>query len=215
MLKKLRNEFATVFFILATTAVCLFLLLKNNNKVNQYVYSETIPDLSLPSPTLTPAPVAQIETTVMDSPDGTKTLLMKKKRAVGIFTYSIFVSDKPGGLEKSIYKKTENTTHKIIFPYNAWSPDNIHFFLRDSTPDRDGYYVFPASGQPFAGNTPFIDIQKLFLEKVTRYTLADVTGWAAPNLLIVNTKTPEGEQGPSFWFDVPNQSFIQLSTRFY
>jgi hypothetical protein len=220
MLLILKKEKITIFFIILGTVLSLLILSQHNNKVNQSVFSQTIPSLPTATPTLTLTPIptaippAPIETTKMDSPDGSKTLIMQKQPTASTTDYSFLISNQSDNSEKSVLTKKENAANNITIPYNSWSPDNVYFFLKESTPGLTNYYVSHTSGQTFPGNSQSINIQDLFVKKITQYTLAEITGWAAPNLLIVNTKTTQGEQGPSFWFDLPSQSFIQLSTRF-
>ena len=57
-------------------------------------------------------------------------------------------------------------------------------------------------------------MEELFAQKYADYKITDVTGWAAPTLLVVNTDKLDGTVGPSFWFDVASLSFTRLSTRF-
>jgi hypothetical protein len=53
-----------------------------------------------------------------------------------------------------------------------------------------------------------MEISELFYAKYSEYKITDITGWAAPNLLIVNTDDVNSEEGPSFWFDVSSKTFI-------
>jgi hypothetical protein len=90
----------------------------------------------------------------------------------------------------------------------------VYFFLKEKTPHEEDYLVFRSSGELFSDDARALSVQQLFREKVKGYTIEDVTGWADPTLLVVNTKTVDGDTKVSFWFDVPNQTFIQLGTYF-
>ena len=75
--------------------------------------------------------------------------------------------------------------------------------------------MLSVSGQPFSDNMSSLNIQELFVEKINGYNISDITGWAAPNLILVNAQAKEGDNKVSFWFDVTSQSFIQLGTYFH
>src|SRR5260221_1567149 len=98
-------------------------------------------------------------------------------------------------------------------PFNTWAPDNQHFLIREQTACDAGTLVFRAGGEPFADGNAFLDVTPLFDLKKSGYNVREVTGWAAPTLLIVNTKpTNQSPVGPSFWFDISRKSVIRLST---
>ena len=188
----------TIFFIFIITFITLFVFILSNNKKSQ-----TITTSAATPPIITPI---QVETvSVMDSPEGSKTLTIDG---------SLFVSSNPDGQKINIFKKEEIGALKLEIPYNTWSPDNVYIFLKLKTSPVDDYLVFQSSGDLFPNNLPYVSIQELFKINVPDYTIEDVTGWAAPNLLIVNTKANESDEKVSFWFDVPSQSFIQLGTYF-
>jgi len=177
-----------------------------------HVFSAALPVLPTLAPTTVPPEPVQI--VPIDSPDGLKTLTMKKQKTNDNTTYSFLTSAKSDATEQLIFNKTENSSQDISVPYNTWSPDDAFVFLKESTPTIDNYYVLHTSGESFPDGSQYLNIQDLFKKQLSNYTLTDVTGWAAPDLLIVNTKTDQGQQGPSFWFTVSSQSFLQLGTYF-
>ena len=211
----LKNVSKTVFFIVLATGITLFALMQRKNHLaTRKVFSQTIilPTFVIPTPTLlipvaTPLQTTPLETSTMDSPDGTKTLTMIKRQINDLASYFFYTDG------KLIFKKTESLTQSFSIPYNTWSPDNVYVFLKEITPSVNNYYVFYASGEPFPDNVQ-VNLQDLFSQKFPDYTIMDVTGWAAPNLIILNTKTKQEGRDVSFWFDVPSLSFIQLSTYF-
>ena len=177
-----------IFFILIVTIISLFFLVQRNNKRSEPVNSSAAP------PIITPV---QIETTnVMDSPDGSLKLILEEKNGL----QTIFVTTIPEGQKVQIYKK-ETAGHKLEIPYNTWSPDNIYFFLK-------------SSGNIFASDSPYLSVQELFRNKVPNYAIEDITGWAAPNLLLINARMITEDKKASFWFEVSSQLFIQLGTYF-
>lgn len=198
-----KNMRSKIFFIiLLLTVVTLFTLVQRNNKKRQSLYTSAAPAVVNP---------VFIETSnIMDSPEGSMTLYLDRKGN----TYSLFVTSKSESQKKQIFQKIEVDPAKLEIPYNTWSPDNLYVFLKEKTSTRDDYLVFQSSGTLFSNGLPYVSIQELFKINVPSYIIEDVTGWAAPNLLIVNTKANDSDNKISFWFDVPSQSFIQLGTYF-
>lgn len=191
----MRNKI--IFFITIITLVTIFVIAQLNNRKTQPIITSA--ETAVISP-------IQVETTsIMDSPDGNKTLTLGD---------SLSVSSKPDGQNIQIYKKEDIGSRRLEIPYNTWSPDNIYVFLKEITPIVNNYLVFKSSGNLFQNDLPYLSIQDLFKKNVPNYLIEDVTGWGAPNLLIVNAKANESDQKVSFWFDVPSQSFIQLGTYF-
>ena len=207
----LRHELEMLFFIIAATAITLFFLV-SRNKINQSNLYQMMPVFPTAEPT--PTPPSPLETIDFDSPDGTKILTMKKQKTANSVVYSFSTSVKSDASQKLIFSKKEPLSQELSIPFNTWSPDNTYFFLKETTPALNHYYVFKST-ESLMSVDQAIDIQALFLQKLPQYTLDDVTGWADPNLLVVNTKNAQAETGPSFWFEVSSKSFIQLSTHFY
>ena len=146
------------------------------------------------SPKLPAAPVAKTSSpTVVDSPDGKAKLTMKKTKSTNLVNYT-FSIDKP------IFSKTIASTNTISIPHNTWSPDNKYIFLKEDQDKEINYNVLSVTGKEF------INVSSLFREKYPDLKLVEITGWAAPTLLILNT------QKSSFWFNVTNKSFTLLSS---
>lgn len=102
----------------------------------------------------------------------------------------------------------------ISIPFNTWSPDNKYFFLKRSSLNTTEFLVFKATGESFS-ETPYLNITELFLKKEFPYKIKEVTGWASNTYAVVQTINPETMQnGPSYWFNVYNGGFIQLSSSF-
>lgn len=207
-----RKVLFTVLFIAVVTSVCLFVLIQKDNKIYQPVFSATVPTLMLPSPT--PTSVGPIQVAEMDSPDGTKKLTMKRVLIKDMMSYSFIISDNTGSTEPVSIEISVKPSSSFSIPYNTWSPDNKYFFLKETSPKITSYLVFSSDGGTLARGASFLNIQDIFVEKVPNLVIEDVTGWADPILLIVNTKKPSGELGPSYWFEIPGENFTQLSSRF-
>ena len=155
-------------------------------------------------------PHRQIETSSQISPDGTKKLSMEKIRnAEENFTYVFTVADGSGSDKRQLYKTKGSESFSISF--NTWSPDNKYLFI---TKNGNDALVFKETGEPFAGGEPYLAIQTPFAEKIKNETVSEITGWASPTLLIVNTLNEDKTKGPSFWFEVPSKVIIQLASEF-
>lgn len=142
------------------------------------------------------------------SPDGKATLTEKKQTTKGSTTYT-FTTDT--GLT---FTKTLAVPGTISIPFNTWSNDDKYIFLKEDVNGQTNYYVLSASGKTFADGSLFINLSDVFARKLPNLKLSEATGWAAPTLIVVNTTTSDGKEGSSFWFEITDQSFIQLSERF-
>lgn len=201
---KLRSHKIEFFFIVSLiTAAFLFIVLQEKGKETRTVRT------SAAAPIETPIPTPYLSS--MDSPEGSKILTLKRDDTT---TYSLSVMTKDDSQEHLVFKKDESNQQKLEIPFNAWDPNNAYIFLKEITPIASDYLVIKSSGDLFPSDVPFISIQELFQKKIQNYRIADVTGWAAPNLLLVNAIATTGDQKVSFWFDIPSQSFIQLGTYF-
>lgn len=189
-------------FILIITLLTFFITSELNNKKNRTIKTSAAP------PVITPIETAT--TNSMDSPDGSKTLTIEKKDKL----YTIFVTSNSDGKKTQIFRKEKINSSQLEIPYNAWSPDNIYFFLIEKNAAVDNYLVFQSSGELFFNNLPYLLIQEPFKINVPNFTIEEVTGWAAPNLIIVNAEQNDSNDKVSFWFEVPSQAFIQLGTYF-
>jgi hypothetical protein len=191
------NKKISIFFIL--TVVVAFALFYTTGRGEK---KTTMPE-SAPQP-VAAAPVSKVST--MDSPEGSKTLTVDDG--------SIYVSAKDESEKQLLYKKTIAQDENLEIPFNTWDPANTYFFLKDTTPESIEYLVFKSSGEKFTPDLPFLSVGEIFQSKVQGYVIEDITGWAAPDLLLVNAKQSSGDAKVSFWFEVPSRSFIQLSTYF-
>ncbi len=188
--------------ILIITLLAFFVTGELNNKKSKTIKT------SAASPVITPI---EVETTnSMDSPDGTRILTIEKKDNF----YTIFVTSNLDDKKVQIFKKEKINSSQLEIPYNTWSPDNVYFFLKEKTAAIDNYLVFQSSGEIFLNNLSYLSIQEPFKLNAPDYTIEEVTGWAAPNLIVVNTKQNDFDNKSSFWYEVPSQAFIQLGTYF-
>src|SRR5260221_1094577 len=164
-------------------------------------------------PTPTPFPRQTIETSQI-SPDGTKKIMMTMTiNDDSSKTYSFTVSG-TDTQEKLIYSATLSPSENMSIPFNTWSPDNTYVFLQNNTASYSGALVMRANGQPITTDHQSMNVKELFTKRNTGDTYQETTGWASDALLIINTTAQDGSKGPSYWFEVPSEAIIQLSTQF-
>ncbi|MBI4004821.1 hypothetical protein HY358_01650 [Candidatus Roizmanbacteria bacterium] len=206
-----KRELKTFLLILIAAGFGLLSFLLTDNHANKKSFKVEVPKYNLSANVVvTPSPMAE---TVIRSPDGKKTLIIKKQESISLTSYSFYTSDVQTAEKIPIFIQTKKSNQSISAPFNTWSPDDNNLFLIEETSKGKDYLVFHASGKPFTDDSEYINITELFKQKLPEYVLEDVTGWAAPDLLIVNTKTSEGV-GRSFWFEITSLSFIQLENYF-
>ncbi|MBI4029396.1 MAG: hypothetical protein HY376_03445 [Candidatus Blackburnbacteria bacterium] len=169
-----------------------------------------------PTPTPTPTPTPELPKVVsVESPDMKQTLTMKEQKNAISVTHTFLTSFEKEYAQQQVFTKTVDLPTTITIPFNAWSPGgNKYLFLKETGGGDDSYIVLTSVGKPVAKDLQTVNVEELFAQKYTDYKITDVTGWAAPTLLVVNTDKLDGTAGPSFWFDVTTLSFIRLSTRF-
>jgi hypothetical protein len=209
-------ELETLSAVIVAALVSVFFVWHNsqNSQPKFYIASSMPGNASSPTPTVTPSimPTPQVSTTSQISPDGTKKVIMKvTHNADATQKYEFSTADGSGGNEQPLYTTTLSGSDSISIPFNTWSPDNKFLFLSKNTTDA---LVFNASGTPFANGDAFLDIADTFQQRAITNTIAAITGWASPTLIIVNTTTPNNTKGSSYWFEVPSKAIIQLSTQF-
>lgn len=169
-----------------------------------------------PMPSVTEEPRLTQESSSSDTPDGKKSLTLKSQKTGQSPIYEAYVTETSTGNISQIFSGLKKEFSSIQIPYNTWSPDNLYFFLTDTkSSDATDYLVFQASGEPYDDGIQSINLSEYFKQKVPNYVLQEVTGWAAPYLILINVKNLDGSEGPSFWFDVSTRSFQQLTTKFY
>ncbi len=168
-------------------------------------------DTSVP-PTVPEARASQL--TSVGSPDGKMSLTMKQKKGDGTVTYTFLIADEETGSQREIFFKTVPSGTVFTVPNNTFSSDNKYVFFKEISLGSVDYYILTSSGEPVYKDTQGFNFSSLFNEKHQDYVITDVTGWAGPTLVVINTDKSGGGTGPSFWFDVASKSFIQLSSRF-
>jgi len=176
-----------VFVLLSLTIASGFLIF-----IKKSTYNKVLADVQLP---INPNPISQTSTSSVTAPDGGQTLIMNLQTSGNLKNYTFTSS-------KLSFTKTVPSTSTISLPYNAWSPDDNRVFIKEDTGSQINFYEEPGD----------INVTNSFIQKFPNYKFQDVTGWAAPTLLVINANN--GTNDVSFWFDLTSQSFIPLSIRF-
>lgn len=211
MVKRLEME--ALFFVILGAVAGLFLVAYTKSQPMQFRSNAALPVQTVPlTPTATPtvAFVPTTTTTSQISSDGTKKVVVQatsnKDRSN---TYTAAVDDGP-----TIFTTTLAPDESLTIPFNTWSSNNNYFFLHEQTKSGQKILVFQATGESFANGEQYLDLTKIFEERATSDIFDQATGWAEGNLIVINTKHSDNTQGASYWFEVPNGTLIQLSTKF-
>jgi hypothetical protein len=147
------------------------------------------------------------------SADGEVTLEMNQTKGTDTITWTL-TANQAEEVAKTIWWQTMPKDTTMSIPFNTVSPDNKYLFLKQTGTDKIGYLVLTVSGEPIIPETQTIEFAEKFESEYPEYKITEVTGWGGINLIVFNTDKVEGGIGPSFWYDVPNRSFILLSNRF-
>lgn len=151
------------------------------------------------------------------SPDGKKTIVMKAiKNPELTTTYSFSITNSATESGQLLYSKTVDSETTMSIPFNTWSPGNQYVYIQEHTATQTLSYVFRANGTLFGDGQAYLEVNNIFLSKKVAFQLREVTGWAAPTLLIINTDDTDLKTGPSYWLDVAskNQTLTRLSNTF-
>ncbi len=202
----LRREIQTLLFIAVATGLWLFILILRTPSAALHTPFPAIPFFVPSNPVITEL---QLQETVNSSSDGTNSLILQKKLKGHSTIYTVFLKDDKSPAKRNLFTRTEGIAQSLSIPFNAWSPDNTYFFLKETTPKGFNYLVYPAENQ----NHVSVNLSMLFAKAYPTYSITDVTGWGGYGLLVVNTKTQDGSL-QSFWFEVYDSAFIPLSTYF-
>lgn len=173
---------------------------------------KTVPPAELPPVRSNPIrPTPKTTDKGVHTVDGTRELIIERESASGNSAmYSVFVADVDGSNKKLIFTKTVAAGITITIPPNSWSPDNKYVFLEENATDGIHALVLKADGTAWNGGVQYLDAKVMFEEKVKRVTYDRATGWASPTLIIITTKNPDNTKGPSFWFEIGSNAFLQL-----
>ncbi len=196
-----------LFFVVAGATGGLLLV-----KINQK--GPVIPDGIAYNPAFPLTTQAAPQTSSVGTPDGSHTLTLKEEKGKSATTYTLLITSQKDNSQKQIFAKTLEEGSSISIPFNTFSPDDAYVFFKETGKNGTSYTVLKSSGEPLTRENSVINFSDLFRAKYPDYKITEATGWASPTLIIINTDKPDGTPGPSFWFEVPTQAIIQLSTRF-
>ena len=152
--------------------------------------------------------------TEVTSPDGKWKAVLKEDEIESGKSYKLFIKNLEDETQKQVFFETLPKSASLVVPPNTFSSDNKFVFLVETDGSSKTYLVLRSSGDDLLQDMKVVEVSSLFYAKYTDFVITDVTGWAGPTLLIVNTDKAEGGIGPSFWFDLSNHSFTRLTTRF-
>lgn len=213
----LRQELESIFLVIVFTVLGLVAVSQSQIKAKINIagwFNSTEPVYKISSTQSVVVPI-QSEALSQSSSDGKFNLTMQKKVVNGQITYSFFSAELNDTTKNSIYSIITDKKSELKIPLNSFAPDNNYLYLEKKTLGVNDYLLFKSNGDTFSDGLKYLNIAELFHKRYPDLIFSEVTGWAAPNLLIVNTKTLENKLGGSFWFELPTQNFIQLSTKFY
>ncbi len=212
-MKSSRIKLIIVALLILNVAMSYFTFLRPTYVSNRNV-SAQIPNDVLMSPIPTPTIMQVVQTSEMLSPEGAKKLILKQTTEGDTVSYDCSVLDTASGDSTTVFQKVTTTAEVYRIPYNSWSPENAYFFLTVESAGKINSHVFRATGEMFKGELPMLDVSEIFEAKIEGFNITEVTGWASPTLVVINTISTDNANKVSFWLDVPSQSIIRLSTYF-
>jgi len=207
---KRKIEIEAIFLIGIAVIVGIFFAVYGSNYKQQFSVPLKTHQMPIVKTTL-----AKVTVSSQISPDGTKEVVMKiTQNPDNTKTYNFSVVDVGSSIETHIFTWISDPLKSMLIPFNTWSSDNQYFFVEQSTAGTKSVFVFKANGSPFTNGANYLDVTDLFVKANTGNNFDEATGWASGTLIIINTVNTDGTKGPSYWFEVPSQAVIQLSTEF-
>ncbi|HUD45121.1 MAG TPA: hypothetical protein VMR41_06260 [Patescibacteria group bacterium] len=216
---------SVIILLLAAAAGFIVAYFVTHNTVQNKVSLPVVANFqdSNPTPNLIPTstliisvtPIPKPQVTSQLSPDGTKQLTMTvNTQSDQSKTYNFVTSNIDGTNLQTVYSiNYPSNSDSMSIPFNTWSPDNNYVFITHTNPAGNEAIVLKADGSPIDVDAS-LNETVLFKAQNTADFYAETTGWASDTLLIINTKTTDGSQGTSYWFEVPTKAVIPLATQF-
>ena len=164
---------------------------------------ERAPTVLVVAPQSSPEPSPTLNPKTQSSPDKSVTVTLKSEPLQS----QIFVS----GQVVATIPITQAS--EVEIPFNTWSPDNKLLFVKEQTVAGPDYLVMRRDAKPLPSGDLTLSVGARFAQVHPDQQIADVTGWAAPTLLIVNAQTAENTK-ISYWVDLQTNKFIRLSDYF-
>lgn len=125
-------------------------------------------------------------------------------------SYVFKVIDTQKRTEIPLYDTIADSGSSMTIPLNSWSPDYKQVFIKTSSPSGENYYLFKASGEPYADGKKYIAVGDYWNETKTMNKINKISGWAGPDLLMVYTTKEDDSEGPAYWFVTSTRKFMQV-----
>lgn len=155
-----------------------------------------------------PADTPLVEAT--NSEGDLKLVGVSRRAEEGRISYAFKVKDEKKGTDLPLYTTIADPGSSIAIPQNSWSPDYKQVFIKTSGPSGEDYYLFKASGEPYADGKKYIAVGDYWSATNTTNKVNKVSGWAGPDLLMVYTTKEDGTEGPAYWFVTSTRKFMQV-----
>lgn len=137
--------------------------------------------------------------------DGSQAFTMKTSSDIETTLYSFYRDD------SLIFSLTASNSSAFSISDNAWDPGGRYVFIEKKQDGVRDDVVLKISGEEFSSGEKSIDVLDLYKQRGFPYTYKGATGWAATDLMMIDTANADGTPGPLFWFEVPSEAFIQLA----
>lgn len=189
-------------FLISVLSLILFLVLKEAN-------TSKLPDAEAYVPEYVNSSVNDVlKSEKAISPDGEMELTINTEPMGADLNWNLNIND------ERVANMALPVGWVVTLPYNSFSPDNKYFFVKEYMGSEYFYKVFYTKGGSINADGSELEITAPFNSRFPEFAITDITGWASPTLLLVNTNKTDGEEGPTFWFDITSKKFIRLSRRF-
>ena len=218
MIKTHQIEFESILFLLfaAILGISSALFFEHRSQPQRKFYIPVLETTQTPIPSPTPAPTPLLPLPIITSqvsPDGTHKLTLTTASNRNLTKTYIFATSNSDGTDSQTIYTMNSADDSMNIPFNTWSPDNKYVFLNLQTATGTQAIVMNADGTPLTAADQNLNVTLLFNAQNTGNNYVETTGWASNTLLIVNSTTPAGVT-QSYWFEVPTQAVIPLSSQF-
>jgi hypothetical protein len=212
MVKKL--ELDAFFFVIVGAFFGVFLVAYVKNQPVHFESNAASPIASSSEPSTTPTPTVTFQPTAdtnsQISSDGTHKVNLKTIHNQDLTkTYEVSADDGP-----VLYTQTLGANETITLPFNAWEPQNRYFFIQENLSAGPQVLVFKGDGTTFGDGEQYLNLTAAYDKLGSSYTYDAATGWAGYDLIVINTKTQDGDQGASYWYELPYGTLLPLATKF-
>jgi hypothetical protein len=201
-MEKHRNKFTLVLLTSMTVMAAFTVFWSSNKTVNKV------------SETVSFAAEDTKESSTFISPNGKHSLTIENEKNGDLVNQKISIIDEVSKETTDLLATSSLSSNLVTVPFNTFSPDNKYLFLKKNDNGVNKYFVLLANGKNIIDNNKLLEIGELFSKKYPNLILSEVTGWAAPNLIVINATKEDGSDFASYWLDLNSHSFIRLSNKF-